>query len=287
MAQNFLFAWPNRAEGATLTGGAWSATLPLANLKTRFSFEPARTTNALPASTQCDVALDAPRDIKCLALLRHNLSVGARYRLRLSATAGDYSTHLWDSGTRSVWASIFPFGTKSWGDDGWWGGMPAAEDIAGYPSLLLCVLPTVVRARYLRLELFDEGHPAGYIEAARLWVSGQWQPTYNVAYGMQLGWEDPSRTEEALDGTEYHDERPKTRVIFASLDVMSPDDAHAIYLEMQRQLGTTRELLVVPDYGDTTHLIRRSFVGRLRKLSALEAWAYQLYKGALEIKETV
>jgi hypothetical protein len=56
---------------------------------------------------------------------------------------------------------------------------------------------------------------------------------------------------------------------------------------MQRQLGTTRELLVVPNYDDTLHLIRRSFVGRLRKLSALEAWTYRLFKGALEIKETV
>lgn len=73
---------------------------------------------------------------------------------------------------------MFPFGVKSWGDDGWWGGLPSAEDIAGYPSMLLCVLPTGVRARYLRLELLDEGNPAGYVEAARLWVSGQWQPTY-------------------------------------------------------------------------------------------------------------
>lgn len=287
MAQNFLFAWPNRTEGATLTGGAWSSTLPLANLKTRFTFEPARSTNTLPASTQCDVALDAPRDIKCVALLRHNLRVGARYRLRLSATAGDYSSPLWDSGTRAVWASMFPFGVKSWGDDGWWGGMPGAEDIAGYPSMLLCVLPTVVRARYLRLELLDEGNPAGYVEAARLWVSGQWQPHWNASYGMQLSWEDPSRTEAALDGTEYHDERPKTRAIVASLDWLSTDEGHAVYLEMQRQLGTTRELLVVPDYSDTAHLIRRSFVGRLRSLSALEAWAYRLFKGAIEIKETV
>lgn len=287
MAQNFLFAWPNRTEGATLTGGAWSATLPLTNLKTRFTFEPARSANTLPASTQCDVALDAPRDIKCVALLRHNLRVGSSYRLRLSATAGDYSAPLWDSGTRAVWGSMFPFGVMGWGDYGWWGGMPGAEDIAGYPSMLLCVLPTVVRARYLRLELLDEGNPAGYVEAARLWVSGQWQPRWNASYGMQLGWEDPSRTEAALDGTEYHDERPKTRALVASLDWLSTDEGHAVYLEMQRQLGTTRELLVVPDYSDTTHLIRRSFVGRLRSLSALEAWAYQLFKGAIEIKETV
>lgn len=57
----------------------------------------------------------------------------------------------------------------------------------------------------------------------------------NVAYGMQLGWEDPSRTEAALDGTEYHDERPKTRAIVASLEVLRPDEAHAVYLEMQRR----------------------------------------------------
>lgn len=286
MAQNFLFAWPNRVESATLTGGTWSSTLPLSNLKTRFSFEPARTTDTLPANTYFDVSLDASRDIKCVALLRHNLRVGATYRLRIS-NVSDFSTTVWDTGILGVWSSMHPFGTVAWGDSGWWRGLPSAEEILGYPSLLLYVLPTTVRARYLRLELFDSGNPAGYIEASRLWVSAQWQPKYNAIYGMQLGWEDPSKTEEALDGTEYHDERTKVRVITASLDWLSSDEGHAVYLEMQRQLGTTRELLVVPDYSDAIHLIRRSFVGRLRKLSPLEAWAYQMFKGGLEIKETV
>lgn len=285
--QNVLMAWPNRTEQAALTGGAWSGSLPLANLKTRYSFEPARSTDALPASTQLQAALDAPRDIKCVALLRHNCSTAAQYRLRLSSVPGDFSAPVWDSGPRQVWVSMYPFGAKSWGDDGWWGGMPAAEDIAGYPSLLLCVLPVAARARYLLLEVFDAGNPDGYVQAARLWVSGQWQPKYNASYGLQLGWEDPSLTESALDGTEYHDERTKTRVLVASFEFLSEDEGHALYLEMQRQLGTTRELLVVPNYDDTAHLIRRSFVGRLRKLTALDAWAYRLYKGGIEVKETV
>lgn len=285
--QNILMAWPNRTEQATLSGGSWSSALPLANLKTRFSFEPARSTDATDSSTKFDVALDSPRNIKCVALLRHNLTVGATYRLQLSNIAGDYSLPLWSSGITQVWGPMHPFGSKLWGDAGWWGGLPTAEDTQGYPSLLLCVLPTEVKAGYLRLEIFDSGNPSGYIEAARLWISGQWQPKFNAVYGMTLGWEDSSKTEVALDGTEYHDERPMTRALVAGFDHLSSDEGHAIYLEMQRQLGTTRELLVVPDYDDTIHLIRRSFVGRLNKLTPLDAWAYSLFKGGIEIKETV
>lgn len=287
MGQNLLLAWPNRTPEATLSGGAWSSTAGLNNLKTRFSYEVARTTNTSTDNTQFDTALDKTRTIKCMALLRHNCSLAAKYRIRLSNTAGDFSSPLYDTGLLDVWSTFYPFGILNWGDEGWWGGKPQAEEITGYPSILLHVLDIAIDARYIRLEIQDPGNPAGYIEATRFWVSGQWQPRINMSYGMQLGWEDSSAVEEALDGTEYFDERPKTRAFTASLDWLSSEEGHAIYLEMQRQLGTTKELLVVPDYSDSVNLIRRSFVGRLRQLSPLDAWAIGLYKGGIEIKETV
>jgi len=285
--QRIIFAWPNRSEAAVLTGGAWSSAAPLDNLKTRYSYEPARSIDTALASTQLDAALDAVRSVRFVALLRHNLSVFARYRLRASDAPGDYSAPLYDSGWQEAWPSMLPFGNVDWGDSGWWGGKPAPEDVAGYPTILLDALPAAVRARYWRLELNDTSNAAGYLQAARLWISGAWQPNYNHSYGATLGWEDASRVESALDSTEYFDERAKTRVLKIGLNYLSTDEAYSRYLEMTRQLGTTREMLVVPDADDTTNRIRRSFVGRLRQLSAVESFAYRLFKGAIEIKETV
>lgn len=287
MGQNLLLAWPNRIPDATLSGGSWSSTAVLNNLKTRFSYEVARTTNTDIANTQFDTALDKVRTIKCIALLRHNCTIGAKYRIRLSNTAGNFSSPLYDSGLVDVWSTFYPFGVQDWGDEGWWGGKPSAEDIEGYPSILLNVLDVAIDARYIRLEIQDTGNPDGYVEASRLWVSGQWQPRINMTYGMSLGWEDTSKIEEALDGTEYFDERTKTRSFIANLDWLSSAEGHATYLEMQRQLGVTKELLVVPDYSDVENIIRRSFVGRFKQLSPLEAWTVGLHKGGIEIKETV
>lgn len=285
--QNIIFAWPNRTEAATLSGGAWSTNSPLNNLKTRYSFEVARSADTALASTQLQCALDKVRSVRCMALLRHNLTVAGSYRLCASNTAGDFSAPIADTGWVDAWPSMKPFGDTDWGDEGWWGGKPAAEDIAGYPSILLVVLPAAVRARYWRLELDDTGNPAGYVEAGRLWIGGQWQPEYNMSLGMGLRWEDASKSEKSVGGTFYPDEREKTRVLTASLDSLSHDEAHARYLEMTRQLGTTRELLVVPDADDAMHMIRRSFVGCLRQLSPAEAYSKRRYKGAIEIKETV
>lgn len=285
--QRILLAWPNRTPDATLSGPAWSTASPLAHLQTRFSFEVARSVDTDPANTQLDVALDRVRGVRVIALLRHNMTVAGRYRVRASDSPGAYDTPKADTGLAPVWPSVNPFGTTEWGDEGWWGGKPAAEDLAGYPTILLVVLPSVVRARYWRIELFDETNPAGYIEASRLWIGGAWQPRYNMSYGHRLGWDDPSKIESALDGTEYVDERVKTRLFYASLDWLSHDESLARYLEMERQLGVTRELLVVPDADDALHLIRRSFVGRLKQLSAVESYALGLNKGSVEIKETV
>lgn len=285
--ETIIIAHPNRAPDAALSGGAWSANAPVSNLQTRFSFERARSIDTDLSSTMVDAALDRARDVRFVALVRHNLSVVAKYRLRASSVAGDFSAALADTGWCDVWPGIMPFGAQVWGDDGWWGGKPTAEDIAGYPALLLVVLPESVRARYWRLELSDQANAAGYVEAARLWMSGEWQPLYNMSWGNSIAWEDASQVATALDRTEYFDEAVKTRVLRASLERLNHDEAHARFLEMTRQLGVTRELLVVPDANDAMHLIRRSFVGRLRQLSPVEAYAVGLYKGALEIKESV
>lgn len=285
--QKIILAWPNRSEGATLSGGSWSISSPLSNLKTRFSYEVSRSTDTTLASTQFDAALDSVRSISFVALLRHNLTTAAFYRLRASDTAGDFTAPLYDSGWSEVWPSMVSFGDTDWGDEGWWGGKLSSEAIDGYPTILLSVLGMSVRAQYWRLELKDESNAAGYVEASRLWMSGQWQPSRNMRYGASLGWEDSSPVQTALDNTEYYDERVKTRILHAEFNGMGHDEAYSRYLEMTRQLGTTKEMLVVPDADDISQLIRRSFVGRLRQLSPVEAYTYRLYKGSIEIKETV
>lgn len=84
---NVFLAWQNRTDEGTLSGGAWQASLPLANLQNRQVQKVARTADAQLASTQFVLDLGQPRSIGVLALVVHNISVTGRYRITASDTA--------------------------------------------------------------------------------------------------------------------------------------------------------------------------------------------------------
>lgn len=285
---NLILAFPNRGDEATLSGGSWQSTLPLANLKNRLLAKKARSTNLTLANTQFDVALTKGRPIRVVVLVSHNLSVSAQYRIR-GATVSDFSSTLHDSGWRDVWPAIYPSTSLEWEDDNYWDGKLSAEDRALYPAALIHVLDAPVSARYWRVEIDDEdpANADGYVEAGRLFMAGQWQVAVNYQPGSAVGWEDPSVIETALGGQEYFDERSKYRVMRFELGWLDDDDAYARALEAQLRLGITGEAFLIPDPDDATHLMRRAFLCRMRRLSALEHPYPQPYRMAFEAKEII
>jgi hypothetical protein len=82
--QNVMLGFPNRIDESSLSGGSWLAALPLANLKNRTLGKLARSTDLAPASTWLKMDLGAPRKIRALDLRNHNLSAGAKVRIRAS-----------------------------------------------------------------------------------------------------------------------------------------------------------------------------------------------------------
>lgn len=283
---NIIIAFPNLADEATLSGGTWSTGLPLANLQNRLLSRVARTANALAASTQFDTALVKDRPVRVLVLVGHNLSLAATYRIR-GATTADFAAPVYDSGWLEAWPAVYDTLSLEWEDDRWWDGRLTGEDLAGYIRNLICVLPVAAIARYWRIEMSDTTNAAGYIEIGRLFVSGQWQPVINMSYGMGLGYESNSLVEESIGGTEYFDKRKNNRVLKFGLDWLNHEDAHSRALEIQRQADIHGEIFVIPDADDSAHLLRRSFLGRLKTLSPIENPYYSTYKTAFEIKEII
>lgn len=280
---NLIIAYPNRSDDAVLSGGSWQA--PLANLQTRLLAEVARSTNLQAANTQLSIALTKERPALLLALVRHNLSRSATYRLT-AGSAADLAD-LYDSGWLDVWPAIYPQSTLGWDSPSWWDGRIAEEDRAGYPANLVHVLSATVFARYWRLELSDADNPAGYVEAGRLYLAEQWQPIVNCSWGYGIGWEDKSGVEETLDGVEYFDQRPRYRVARFQLQHMSTDEAYGQAFELQRRQGVTGEVFLLSDPDDAIHRMRHSFLGRVRQLSPIEYASYNRHVTAFEIKEIV
>lgn len=79
-----LIAYPNRTDLATLSNGSWQPLLPLVNLQNRIISKVARTIDVNVTSTKFDVALDKERLIQAMAIVNHNLSGVATYRIRAS-----------------------------------------------------------------------------------------------------------------------------------------------------------------------------------------------------------
>ncbi|NKE43375.1 hypothetical protein HB662_01195 [Roseomonas frigidaquae] len=285
---NPILAFPNRADAATITGGGWRAELPLANLQDRRLSHVARSSSASVNDTKFDVDLGAPRGIRIFALIGINITDVATYRLRGSRNAG-FTDVVFDSGAAgtNVWPVVYSSDSLDWEDDNWWTGRYAAEEIAGYTWTLLHVLPVTTVARYWRLEVFDPTNAAGYVQAGRLFLAGQWQPDRGMAFGAQLALEDRTQIEQAEGGAEYFDVRPISRIFRFRLQALRRDDAHSRAFEIMRQAGTHRDVFLVIDPDDTTQRIRRSFLGRLRELSPLEYELPQHDSLGFEVKEVI
>lgn len=281
-----MLGFPNRIDAATLSGGAWTAGLPLANLQNRIIGKVARTPDDAMASTWFDIDLGAAKSIRTFAAVGHNLSLAAKYRLRGSSVS-DFATTVYDSGAAflDVWPDVYPYMSLEWEDDNWWSGKYTAEQITGYTAALITILPGNTLARYWRLEIDDTTNPAGFVQIGRVFIGPAWQPTFNMSYGASLGWETKTEAQEAMGGAEYFQRRTPFRVARFALDWMSQDEGFANAFEIQRRAGIDQEILWIHDPSDSVHALRRRFLGRLRALSQIEYPYPNINKSAFELKE--
>lgn len=279
-------AFPNRIDECTLSNGSWSSTLPLTNIQDRIIRRMARTTNAQLTSTKFDAALTKDRPVKIVALVNHNLTIAAKYRIRIS-TVSDFSTTVHDTGWLDVWPSVWGFGYVEWGADNWWAGTLSSEDRQGYISNLIVYLPYTLNGRYVRIELDDTTNSAGYIDIGRVVIAPGWEPGVNYNYGITLQYEDVTEVETSLSQVEYFNQKIKRRTTHLELEWLTPDEAYNYIFEMQRQLGISGEVFFIPDFDDSRNLIRRAYLGRMKQLNAIEYPRYNFYKHGFEIKEVV
>ena len=281
---NILIAYPNRTDQGTLSGGSWQPTLPLANLKTRVYAQVARTTNAALASTKFDVDLGKTRMVGVLALIAHNLSVTAKVRLTGAEDAA-FATPTVNSGWVSVWpAGMIPEGLLEWEEDNFWLACVSEEVRAGYNTpFSLTITPTT--SRYWRIEIDDQSNGDGYVQVGRLFIGDGWTPETNYDYGASEGFADDSQVEQAQGGTEYFDTRRKRRQHSYTLSNLSKEEAYTRALEMQRLLGTSAEMLVIPDPADAINGPRRNMVCRLQRLSPIAHTNFNRYQLSLVLQE--
>lgn len=281
---NAMLGFPNRIDLATLSGGTWSATLPLTNLQNRILGKVARSSAATLASTKFDIDLTASKTTKIVALVNHNMSLPATVRVR-GSDDNTFATSIYDSGWVAVWPAVYTTLEVDWEEDNWWTGQYTDEQRGGYTATYVLPLSTNVHARYWRIEIDDTANAAGYVQIGRVFIGAAWQPIINMSYGAAIGWETKTAVQEALGGAEYFQRRTPYRVQEIKLDWMTVNEGLGNAFEIQRRAGIDAEVMWVFDPDDTIHALRRRYLGRLQELSKVQYPYFDTNSTAFSIKE--
>lgn len=282
--QTVMILYPNRANAAVLSGGAWQ--LGLDRLKAPSPLKKvARSASLALADTQFSVVFDRLRTIKAVALTNHNLTLGAEWRVRAYDDAA-MTTLAHDSGWMRVYQRLFSTKSLSWRDPNFWTGGPNAEDLDGFTQQAIHLPSSAPFARYWSIEINDVTNPNGYIDIGRLFMAGGYQPSLNYSYGRNaFGVETDTRVTRALGGNKYFDRREPRRVSRIGWDYLPQQEALEKAFDLQRQAGIDDEVFLILKPGDLINLTRTSFLGRLRQLTALEQNVYRMASTGFEIEE--
>lgn len=291
---NIGLIWKNHADGAAISGGGWQSDLPLANLKNSDQSLVARSTNAERANTKFIVDHAAGSDTAVVMpyasviLCNNNLSKDAEVRVRCHGTTNMPEVGAaYDSGWVKVYGSLYSSEYLEWESDNWWWGYLSEADMVGYRRNYVLDFGSTCGERYTQVEIKDVDNTADYVQIGRLLCGPIWRPAINMTYGKQVGYESRSVVDQALDGHQVFDQRQSVRSIRFSLDSMSKNEAMQQIFEIQRQLDIHGEVFVVPDADDPFNTFRESFLGRFRKLTPVEEYAYNLHRNSIEIEESL
>ena len=136
-----------------------------------------------------------------------------------------------------------------------------------YP-LIATFDPTTVR--YGTVEIEDNANPDNYVELGQLFVAGGFQPEHNAEYqGFGDGRTDLSSSVKSVGGQKYSTARRRPRTVDFNFPILTQAEGDHLD-EMMAEVGTTEDVLYVPDPADAAKSQRYGFLGTLRELTRLE-----------------
>lgn len=279
---NVAILWDKPSDAGTYTGGTWTTGLPLANLLTTDVQQVARTTNATTAATRFRVQLATSplQAVGTFALLNHNLTPAARWRIVATSDATDASAsaRLLDTGLLPVWEPGV-FGTRPWGVFDWAG---AQTDLYPGGPIALHVAPLAVYAPYVWVYIEDAANPAGYVQAGRFLAGAAWSPRVNASFGATFGWVDQGEIRRTRGGRRLVNARPRHRQIVLRFAALTQSEAFGAAFEISRLLGKEGDFLLITDPVESAEFrFRRAIYAAQTEVSPIEAatpdtWAWSL-----------
>lgn len=244
MSDKVFILYDNAVDRGTVTASSEAGDLVAANLQDSRISKVARTTGLMGQYWQVSWSTGEP--ISTVVLWNHNLDISATIHVRLSDNA-DMSLPKFDQ--------VFEAWPPSYGADDigadlcGYGGYPFLTALNAYKFYRVIQLGQTISAKHLRVDPVDDDLADGYFQAGRLIAGIGWTPTHNFSYGWEMDWEDASEQQEMDGGALYVDRRDKRRVLTLPFNFATEQDALGTYNDLNRIVGSSREILVMPHPG--------------------------------------
>lgn len=280
------FCWPNYVDDSQLTGGAWSSELPRDNMLDPIFAEIAQSSGLSPTSTQFDVILPKFKTVAMVALAKHNLSVAARWRVRLFREA-DATGVMWDSGWRNAWPSVYSTSELNWEDSNFWSGVPFEEDRRDFTPLAWMFADKPQVCRRVRIEIDNPTNPDGVVRIGRAFVANAWQPEYNASWGIAYGLDVGTQFEVVgnEDETQYADPKTPRRTVSLDLSHLSREEGFTQIHAMMRRQGLHKEVFYTESKTPGPQSFAKSFIGQFSSINPLANPYYATYTNAVNLRE--
>lgn len=252
----FILGYANQVDDAPVSGGSWDADYPLTNIKSRYLFQRARSTDALATSSTMVIDTGENQTIGVIALVRHNISTNGTVRIRGYTDSG--LTELeYDSTALDVYAG---------------------EDFAH------AFTPTA--ARYWQIVISDTGNADAYIEIGRVFIGWRFEPANCIDWNPSIQVESTTTVMSSLAGSDYFDSRPNRRVVSGAWSWLNQQEAYGVYLAIQRAQDVEREVFVMLDH-TTSYPEQLFFLGRFNALDAISYPYLNTYTAGFQIIEVI
>ncbi|UEM08059.1 hypothetical protein JL101_036010 (plasmid) [Skermanella rosea] len=228
------------------------------------------------------------RKLGLIALLRHNLTKYATYRVRTFFDA--LRTELvYDSGFLPVLPEVYDEDDPEadWDSGNLWDATYTDEELVGTRLNRPLLIPDNPAAHAFEVEIVDLNNPAGYVEAGLCEPATARQFPIGVSFGSGYGFMSRSLVSEADGGVEYYEERDKPRLFQGELSHVSRETALSLFYELQRQQDVSKSFFFWLDPDDDLQLLRTAYLARLQQLDLITIAATAHDRIPLSIKEVL
>lgn len=285
MADKVLLAWPNKIdESSALSGGSYLPTLPLTNAADRIFAKKARTVDTLPASTKFNVLFSEGKKINVVVLAAHNFTIDATFRVVMYSDL-QMTSILHDSGVMAVWPPVYQTEQLEWEYSNFWAGNLTESQRREFTPLATYVVRETYVPQAVTVEIFDQQNPSGYVEFGRVFLAESFEPTVNMMYGAQMGYEVRTDIEVTLNNNEFFDVKTPKRTSSISFDGLSQGEAYGRLYSMMRTQGIDKEVFFTYNTNYDSESYTRTFLGRIQSPDPISQPYIDRYSKSLNLVE--